>query len=150
MPRLHENPGFSLIELLVVLTILGLALAIIPPLLNNVIKSAQVKNAARELASGLRQVRSIAISRQEESYLAIDIADETFTINGKNKKLDLPDNTKITLTTAKSEQQSKTRGAIRFFPDGSSTGGRIMLRAAAGRYSIDVSWLTGQISITPG
>ena len=43
-----------------------------------------------------------------------------------------------------------TGGAIRFFPDGSSTGGEIMLAGAAGTFFVRVDWLTGRIRIDEG
>ena len=41
----------------------------------------------------------------------------------------------------------ETRGGIRFFPDGSSTGGYIALADDKTEYRVKVDWLTGHISI---
>ena len=38
-------------------------------------------------------------------------------------------------------------GAIRFYPDGSSTGGRITVASGERKYLVDVDWLTGRVSI---
>ena len=38
-------------------------------------------------------------------------------------------------------------GAIRFFPDGGSNGGRITLAAGERKYDVDVDWLTGRVAI---
>ena len=46
--------AFTLIELIVVLVIIGLLLAVIPPMMSNVIANSQVKNATRQLAAGLK------------------------------------------------------------------------------------------------
>jgi general secretion pathway protein H len=43
---------------------------------------------------------------------------------------------------------SERRGAIRFYPDGSSTGGRITVTFGRTQYLVDVDWLTGRVSIT--
>ena len=43
--------------------------------------------------------------------------------------------------------ESEARGAIRFFPDGSSTGGRITLSTDRLAYLVDVDWLTGKIHL---
>ena len=37
-----------------------------------------------------------------------------------------------------------------FFPDGSSTGGRITLRSEVSAYRVDVDWLTGQVRVHAG
>jgi general secretion pathway protein H len=43
--------------------------------------------------------------------------------------------------------QDEAAGSIRFFPDGSSTGGRVMIAAGNEKLSVDVNWLTGRVSI---
>jgi len=45
--------------------------------------------------------------------------------------------------------QSERVGAIRFFPDGSSTGGRVILKRDDGDagWQVGVNWLTGRILV---
>jgi general secretion pathway protein H len=38
-------------------------------------------------------------------------------------------------------------GAIRFYPDGGSNGGRVTLAAGERKFEIDVDWLTGRIAV---
>lgn len=141
--------AFTLIELLVVLGIIALLLAVISPMLPNVLDNARVKTATRHLASGLKIARSKAITSQTEMSLILDVENKTYSVANKNKKLTLPDDTTLTLTTAQSEQISDNIGAIRFFADGSSTGGRIKLSYKRSEYLIDVNWLTGKVTINP-
>ena len=58
----------------------------------------------------------------------------------------LPEDIALELFTARSELESDTVGRVRFFPDGSSTGGRITLSLAERRYMVDVDWLTGRVT----
>ena len=60
----------------------------------------------------------------------------------------LPKDIELKLFTAQSEILSDTRGGIRFYPDGSSTGGRITVASGERKYLVDVDWLTGRVSIT--
>jgi len=136
-------------ELLVVLAIMTFIIAVIPPLFTNVIAGANVKSAARELAAGLKYARSLAIERQEETVLTLNVDQKFFLINEKQKPLHVPDDTTIALITAGSELISSRAGHIRFFPDGSSTGGQIKLSRAASEFLIDVNWLTGKVRILP-
>ncbi|MEH6874543.1 MAG: GspH/FimT family pseudopilin, partial [Candidatus Competibacter sp.] len=53
----------------------------------------------------------------------------------------------LKLYTARSELLDNTTGSIRFFPDGSSTGGAITVGGAKLAYRINVDWLTGAIAI---
>jgi general secretion pathway protein H len=51
------------------------------------------------------------------------------------------------LETARSELVDAGSGQIRFFPDGSSTGGRITVMMQEQRAEVVVDWLTGQVDI---
>ena len=141
--------GFTLFELLVVLAIVALMLAVVPPMLPHVIGNAQVKSATRHLAAGLKYARSKAITSRQEVTLDLDVEDKTYSIENKDKRLNIPEQTKLTLITAESEQASEEKGSIRFFSDGSSTGGQIKLKHRKAEYIIDVNWLTGKVSILP-
>ncbi len=144
-----EGKGFTLLELLVVLAITGLVVALAPPMLPNVLDSLRVKQAARELSTALQLARGQAIARQDEVTLLLDVNERFYTIGKVSRQLTVPDDTYLVLTTATVEQVSEDSGRIRFFADGSSTGGRIEIRRAPHQYIIDVNWLTGRVSIMP-
>ncbi len=142
-----EN-GVTLIELLVVLGILALLLVVVPPLLPHVIENTQVRSAKRELISVLRFARSRAVSSQQAVTLTINVQEGTVAVAGKQRDLSLPDEVKLTLVTAQQEQLSAHEGMIRFYPDGSSTGGQVRFSRGGQISSIDVNWLTGRVSST--
>jgi general secretion pathway protein H len=48
------------------------------------------------------------------------------------------------IKVAEPERISSSRGGIRFFPDGSSTGGEVTLSVNARQAMLCVHWLTGQ------
>ncbi|NUO73309.1 MAG: type II secretion system protein GspH, partial [Frateuria sp.] len=54
---------------------------------------------------------------------------------------------RVSITSAREDQANATTGRIRFFPDGSSTGGHIVLQRGARRWQINVAWLTGAVSV---
>ena len=149
MKHANKNYGFTLIEVLVVLGILILLMAIIPPLLPNVISSTKVKSATRDIAASLKLVRSRAINQQSEARLTLNVKDKSIYLGKQKKRLELPEGTELLLVTANTEQQSEDEGSILFYPDGSSTGGRIEVAYAQDRFMIDVNWLTGKIKISP-
>ncbi|OGT32386.1 MAG: type II secretion system protein GspH [Gammaproteobacteria bacterium RBG_16_51_14] len=141
--------GFTLFEILVVMAIMTLILALVPPLLPDVIASTRLKSAAREIAAGLNYTRSKAITLQKEMTLTMDVEEKSFRMDEKQKVLNVPDDTTISLITDRSEQISAHKGHIRFFPDGSSTGGQIKLARASKELLVDVHWLTGRVRIFP-
>ena len=59
----------------------------------------------------------------------------------------LPERIELKLYTAQRDLVNDNVGAIRFFPDGGSDGGRITLTAGTRKYDVDVDWLTGRVAI---
>ncbi len=60
-----------------------------------------------------------------------------------------PDDVEIVLTTARSELFSSGAGSIRFFPDGTSTGGGVEITRDGRKFLVTVDWLTGRVKIAP-
>ena len=143
-----NNSGFTLVELLVVLAVLALALAVVPPSLTGAIDSARFKNAQRDLVSALRYTRSRAVNSQQAASVEINVKQGTMQVAGRQRNLSIPDDVALTLVTAQREQLSAFEGAIRFYPDGSSTGGQVRFSRDDQIWSINVDWLTGRISTT--
>ena len=139
--------GFTLLELLVVLLLMTLVFAATPPLMSSVGLTTELRGAARQLAAGLRLARNEAITKQQAETLNVDIEQRRFQVVGKTRNLPDDEDVTIKLYTAQSELQDGTRGNIRFFPDGSSTGGYIALADAKVEYRVKVDWVTGHISI---
>lgn len=144
---LNSRRGFTLLELLVVLALIGMMLTLAPPLFSNAFKGAEAKSAVRQLASALRQTRAAAVSTQRETTLIVDVGARYFHGDDGRRSRSLPEHAAVTLTTADSERISEHAGAIRFFPDGSSTGGRILLQSDNQLFTIEIDWLTGRITV---
>ena len=141
-----STTGFTLIELLAVLFILALVAAFVVPSLGGG-GLIELRSAARSLAAGLRHTRNRALNDNRSASLDLDVVKREFKLPGEQRVRKLPQRIEIKLFTARSEQQSEQRGAIRFFPDGSSTGGRITLSTAGARYLVNVDWLTGKVNV---
>lgn len=139
--------GFSLLELMVVLAIAALVMAVTPPLLSRAMPGLQLKSNVREVAAAMRQARERAVATRSETLLVMDLEQRTLGIEGLPRRLNFADEFEISLVSARDEMQDETQGAIRFYPDGSSTGGRISLKYADQIYDVDLDWLTGRVSI---
>lgn len=142
-----SHRGFTLLELLVVLTIAVLLLTLVPPLFQGAGSTSELKAAARQLAAGLRSARNDAVMRQREASLMLDLERHRFGVTGTPRQINLPQDIGVELFTAQSELVNEAAAGIRFFPDGSSTGGRITLTTGERAFAIDVDWLTGKVSI---
>lgn len=145
------NPGFTLVELLLVLIILTLLVAVVvPPLQLDAVDNARFRQTKQEIIAGLRFSRSKAINTQEVVSLAVNPADGRLRISDEDRKLHIPDDITLTMNTAPSEQLSENESAIRFFPDGSSTGVEFVFRQGERVSRISVDGLTGRVSSFEG
>lgn len=138
-------PGFSLAEVLVVLIVASLALAAIPPLFSAAMPGTEVKGAARQLAASLRYARYQAITQRREVALILDLERRRYRL--QEREFRLPEGLSLTLTTGRTEVIGERRGMIRFFPDGSSSGGRIEVASGKRKAAVDVDWLTGRVTL---
>jgi general secretion pathway protein H len=142
-----NDRGFTLLEIIIVLAIAGIAYAILLAVPGRGASIADLKASARVLASGLRQAQSMAMATKRDALLTIDLDAREFQMPGEKESRKLPDNIDLKLYTAQSEVVSDKRGSIRFYPDGSSTGGRITVGSGERKYLVDVEWLTGRVTI---
>jgi general secretion pathway protein H len=146
----HNRPasgGFTLLELLLVLLLLGLAYGLAGPMLGSGSTGLELKAAARQLAAGLRKARSIAITERREAVMSVDVAARSFSVTGDPRTYTLPQRLELALFTAESELIHDKTGNIRFFPDGSSTGGRVTVAVGEAKQMVDVDWITGRVAI---
>lgn len=140
--------GFSLVELLVVLAIAALMMTMVPSLFSASFPGLEMKSVARRTAATLRLARESAIRQGTDTELLVDVDAHRLELQGY-RSLSLPKRLTIILDAASREMQDDQRGVIRFFPDGSSTGGRIIVANGDHGYQIGVTWLTGRIELAP-
>ena len=139
--------GFTLLELMIVLVLGAVAYAVLLGSPFGKATAGDLKAAARMLASGLRTAQSTAMVTRRDALLTVDLEAREFVVAGNAGVHKLSDKIDLKLYTAQSEVASERRGSIRFYPDGSSTGGRITLSSGERNYRVDVDWLTGRVSI---
>ena len=147
VPGTRSAAGVTLLELLIVLMIMAFVTAIVVPTLGGGVSTAELKSATREVASGLRFARGQAIAQRTESLLVIDLAARTFNVPPDARLHKLPETLDLKLFTAQRDLVNEKIGAIRFYPDGGSNGGRITLAAGERKFDVDVDWLTGRVAI---
>jgi general secretion pathway protein H len=142
----EREAGFTLLEMIVVMAILGLALVLIvgyrPPWSGGL----GVRGAAGELASALRLARSEAIARDGPVSVTIDVASRRYRV-GERPVQAFPPSFKVEFLTLASARGATNAGELRFNPDGSSTGGRITIGDGARTLVVGVDWLNGRVSI---
>ena len=144
----RSQKGFTLIELLVVLVIMGVLLTLAPAAFHRLAPGLEMKSAARQVAGLLREARGLAIRDNREMTVIVDTQDKVYRLETEARSHELDAALTMSLVTAASEQLDETAGRIRFFPDGTSTGGRVTLSRDDRKFDITVDWLTGLVAIT--
>jgi general secretion pathway protein H len=142
-----REQGLTLLELLIVLALMGLMAAITLPMLGSGVSTSELRASARQLAAGLRAARSDALAQRHEAFLLVDVAGKRFRVSDDARIHKLPDGVTLKLFTAQNDLVDANVGAIRFFPDGGSNGGRITIAAGERKFEVDVDWLTGRVAI---
>ena len=79
--------------------------------------------------------------------LQLNVETRSFRVPPDERDHKLPPGVDLKLYTAQRDLISDKVGAIRFFADGGSNGGRITLAAGQRKYDVDVDWLTGRVAI---
>jgi general secretion pathway protein H len=139
-----HDAGFTLIEVLVVLVILGLTAALV--LARGPVRSAgmEARTAASEVAETLRLGRSVAIAGDRPAAVTIDVASHWLTLDGARRAL-LP--ASLPLAARMADGTEPRRAVFDFASDGSATGGTIALGTSARRILVTVDWLTGRVDV---
>ncbi|WP_244646123.1 GspH/FimT family pseudopilin [Bradyrhizobium campsiandrae] len=140
--RRHDtsSAGFTLIETLVVLVIMAF---VVVSVLAAKPRSAAARTGAeaRAIAATLQLARSRA--RAGNAEIVVDVDTRNRRIGAARSMRQLPDGMEIALTVAESERRGRI-GGLRFYPDGQSSGGEILLSYKGQKERIVVNWFTGE------
>ena len=126
--------------------LIALAATVVVVSVGSGLSGARVRAASKDLAAALRYTRGQAIVEREQKLMLLDLENRSYTAAGRDP-VELPPDMEIRLVTARSELDGEGAGRIRFFPDGSSSGGRITLARGEAEWQIEVEWLTGKVNL---
>ncbi len=145
--RGKNSPGFTLLELLVVLAIVALAMTLLPSFLSAGRANTEMRQEARNLVNALRKTRSIAIVKNRETAFILNLEARSYKIGELGAEQPLGGAVAMELLTAQSEQVGGQVGGIRFYPGGGSSGGEIRLSLGGASQLVTVDWLTGAVRL---
>ena len=138
--------GVSLLEMLLVVALIAAASVLAAAAFSGGVGGVQLRGSAKEIAAQLRYTRTQAITTGAPQTFVIDPQAHTWQApNGRNGEI--PPELRIAFIGARQLQPSPGEGAILFFADGASTGGRVQVSLKRAAWNIDVAWLTGQVKL---
>jgi general secretion pathway protein H len=141
--------GFSLLEILMVMAIIAIASLLAVAVLTGGVDGLRLRSSAREIAANLRHTRAQALATGRPQKFVVDPAAHAWrTVNDRHGEI--PRKLGIVFTGTRGLQARAGEGAILFFPDGASTGGRVQLQAGKAAMNVDVAWLTGEVTLKRG
>lgn len=141
-----RSQGFTLLEVLLVLVIGGLLMGVA---VSSLSEGPVLRKSSREVAASLRHARAQAVIRQQPTLWKMNIQERRFWIDGATADAGRQLSPSITakINTTSAEVDAANQGGIRFFPDGSSTGGSVELTQNKQTFKVNVEWVTGRVSI---
>jgi general secretion pathway protein H len=140
-----REAGFTLLEMLVVVAILGATAAILVAHGPARSPGLEAREAASQLAQTMRLGRSRAIAADRPVPMVLDLATHRLTLDGALRPAPAAS---VALAAVMADGRVPPRVAeFVFAPDGSATGGRILVGVGRRRTAIVVDWLTGRVGI---
>src|SRR5690554_312926 len=145
-PPRRVQRGMSLLEILLVMALIAATGLLAAGILTGGFDRMELRTSARELAAQLRFARTRAIATGTTQQFTVDPATRAWQ-SAEGRGVELPGSLEVRFTGAREVQPSEGVGAIVFFSDGASTGGRVQLRMRDAAWNIDVAWLTGEVTL---
>lgn len=141
--------GFTLVELIVALAIAVIALGVAPMALGRLYDTMQYRSTVREMLSDLKAARLQAVRRGQPTIFTVDLDAHRFGVGSEPARV-IPAKLKVRAIVADTEIDADGRAGIRFYGDGSATGGSIELERPGGDgLRLRVDWLLGRVSQEP-
>lgn len=135
--------GFTLIEMLAVIAILAAVTVLTIPAIMRKPDHLVLRDTVRQMRQMLLLARSTAVTRNAETVFFIDLKEHSFGLQDGHTG-ELPKEMSATFKVAEPERFTASRGGIRFFPDGSSTGGELTFALHGKTARLCVHWLLGR------
>jgi prepilin-type N-terminal cleavage/methylation domain-containing protein len=139
MRNVQRPNGFSSIELIVVMGIMGIVAAIALPKWNNWLPTYALNNSTRQVQSELHNIKMRAAAENVGFQLAYVQGANTYTIQRDSKAL-------VTKPIAEGTTITKD-GTISFSPRGTASANRVRLRNMAGVCKQNLVGATGRIRV---
>jgi general secretion pathway protein H len=142
--------GFTLLEMVVVLAIMALLLGLVMPNLYGSIKRERERANLRHLITVLRLARSQAATTQRRVRVFLNRETGRYRLEGSSRQGVLT-GMHLRDTALVWQDPEHHQGYIAFYGDGTSSGGKVIMRDAGGRrYDLEVEVITGRVTLTTG
>lgn len=139
-----SEEGYSLLELLVVLALIGLVLSVTSGIYAKIIPGYEARQLAYDFANYCRALRSDAVIQQTTKEISFGAAGNSAALSGAG--LNVPTGVAITYEP---ESQWAMAGEyyLKFYPSGGSNGGVIKMNWSNSEIRLEVDWVSGSVMV---
>ena len=85
--RKDRNAGFTVMELMIVVAIIGILVSIATASMAEFVSSTRLRTAVHLMASRIRQARLLAITTSSACFVKFDVLNNSYTLNGTQNAL---------------------------------------------------------------
>ena len=142
-----RQQGFTLLEMVCVLAIIALMAAVLLPIIPRETSRSRLQAYALQAATLLKADRDAAIRRHIDVATLVDAGGRAIRAGASQATLRVPDDVRFDAVLPQTCQRQVALSTIRFFADGTSCGGTIVLTRFEAGYEVRVNWLTGRVEI---
>lgn len=139
-----QQRGFTLLELLAVLTLLGVAMSLTATGVSHGLASIRERQPVNTLLLNLRQAHDLALIKQRAVRVTFNPQSLCYQLE-ETQEWCFPEG--YSLTTKSAITNFGKHPVIVFNTDGSSSGGNVRISTPVRDIRIDVSWLTGRATL---
>ncbi|MDN4985867.1 MULTISPECIES: GspH/FimT family pseudopilin [Bradyrhizobium] len=139
--------GFTLLEMVCVLSIVAMLVGILLPRLSPGTSRPRLEASALEIASLLKIDRNAAVKSGMRVLTRIDASTRRLQSGSNGSVLVVPDDVTLDALLPRDCEGRPALSTISFFPSGFSCGGTLRLSRLNTVYEVRVNWLTGGIEI---
>jgi general secretion pathway protein H len=148
---LGDAEGFTLIEIIVTMVIVGMAMALVAPAINAGSRARDVRSAVREVTGAMRTMQTEAVRTGRAQSLLVSVDENRLELEGFSRQIAIGD-TAALRQVAGGERNSFGFARVRFFPNGSTSGMQLLIGdrdyPAELGYVVSVDPLIGRVTVT--
>ena len=144
---MDREAGFTLIEAVCVLAIIGLLAALILPAIPRATSQSRLAGYAIDIAALLKGDRNAAMRNHTAVATSLDPEARTVQSGATAAAVEIPEDVTFAALLAQRCEGRPVGSTIDFFPSGASCGGTIALSRQGFGYQIWVNWLTGGVEV---
>jgi general secretion pathway protein H len=141
-----KEAGFTLLELIIVLALIGIMCGFSTLFLSRGLPSAQLNTVARDISSVVRHARALASLQRENQVVIIDVKNRVYGIKGRALKT-IPEGITIETIDPATGQAAKDGCTLRFYATGGQETGSVIVKNKDKALRINTDPVAGSVTV---